>query len=210
MNVHFLGALKRSGIPSRYWGECVSESDDWTTKVDGLQSKLSGGGMLYALVGSRGTGKTQAAAQVGKHACMTWANGERRKSKITFSDGYSIDHYEAETDTPVVYRSATEIFSTLRAAFRDNGMTEGEAIRPFLRASLLIIDEAQERAETEFEDRQLGYIVDKRYGNMQNTLLVSNLTAADFAKKMGPSILDRLAQCGGIVEFTGKSFRRSV
>ncbi len=100
------------------------------------------------------------------------------------------------------------MFIELRGGFRDGGQGEGPIVEEFVRPSLLVIDAMEERGETEFENRLLNHIIDKRYDRVSDTLLISNQTDSEFAKSVGPSIISRVHQCGGKIVCDWPSFRR--
>lgn len=153
----------------------------WTARVESMLGLLnSGEGVTLILLGNRGTGKTQAGAIAIRQACR------RHKSAI--------------------YTTAMQIYFDLRAGFGAD-KSEGESCKRFVTPSLLVIDEAHERGNTSWEDRILIYIIDYRYREGRDTILIANQTEEQFAKSMGPSIMERASEGGGVIVFEGKSFR---
>jgi hypothetical protein len=69
-----------------------------------------------------------------------------------------------------------------------------------------VIDECQERGETDWENRLLTYIVDKRYAQLRDTVLISNQTKDQFCKSMGSSIISRMQETGGSLNAHGSRF----
>ncbi len=153
----------------------------WTDARQQVGMKL-GGGFLIGLIGKRGTGKTQIAADVGLAACKKlW---------------------------PVRYASAMRFFLEIRATYTKQNESELEVIERFTQPRLLILDEIQVRAETDFEDRMLTHLIDERYGAMRDTILIANLLPEQFKESVGESIWDRLKECGGLMECDWGSWRR--
>jgi DNA replication protein DnaC len=72
---------------------------------------------------------------------------------------------------------------------------------------LLVIDEFQERGETAFENRMLNHLLDLRYGDLTDTLLIANLEPEELVESVGESITERLREAGGIIECNWPSFR---
>jgi len=170
---------KYAGTPVPLWDEIVSS----------LKERI-GTGMLHGLVGIRGCGKTQAAIEVGREACTRWV--ERG----------------SVGPRPFLYRKTMDLFLDVRGTFGTAGRSEREVLEAYVSVSVLVMDEVQERGGTEFEDRMLTYVLDRRYDAKRDTLLVSNLTRKEFAKSIGSSIASRLTECGSVVEFDGiESFR---
>ncbi len=150
-------------------------------KIEVLEAKL-GTGMLFALLGTRGTGKTQMAAEL---------------CKIAATKGIMAR-----------YNMAMEFFMELKETYRQHSeRTEADVIRSYCSPQLLILDEVHERGETEWEDRLLTAMIDKRYSALKDTILISNQTPKVFCKTIGNSILSRLHETGGIVVCDWKSFR---
>ena len=48
---------------------------------------------------------------------------------------------------------------------------------------------------------------DKRYGSMSPTVLIGNATEDQFKRQMGPSIVDRILETGGLFIFGWTSLR---
>lgn len=176
-----------------------------------MREAMGKDGLLVILVGARGTGKTQAAAELVKAACRLYATQEAPRRVVRIDDHLSSDIYEPPSDTPALYRTAIELFAELRAAFtKDSNTSEAKALKRFLDTRLLVIDEAQERGQTDFEDRMLTHLIDRRYSNMRDTVLITNTKPDELSKSLSPSIADRASQCGGVLVFTGPSLRRNA
>ena len=187
------GAWRRAGIPPKHAAKCaaLNELDDgtpWCAARDELVERL-GSEFLIVLHGPRGGGKTQLAATL----CYRLALGGEEGR----------------------YMKAAQIFSAIQAAF-GTGVPAAQVIDDiagdvrFQRdgtKGLLVIDEVHERAGTEFEDRTLRQIIDRRYDAGLDTLLVTNETEVQAAESLGPSIVDRVRECGEFIELTGPSRR---
>ena len=156
----------------------------WWAEHDRIIGML-GQGMLISLVGKFGAGKTVIAA------CLI--------QQLIRCGGFRTG----------LYTTAPRFFRTLHDA-RNDGLSERGALRPFWEAELLIIDEAHERANTDFEDRRLQEIIDVRYGRRMDTLLISNLGPNEFAASIGDGAVDRLAHAGGIITCNWPSFRNAA
>jgi DNA replication protein DnaC len=102
--------------------------------------------------------------------------------------------------------TAYTLFGSLREAMATTG-GEMPLIRDLSAVGLLVIDEIQERADTQFEDRTLTNLIDARYYGMRPTILIGNLRPSEFAARIGSSIASRIRETGGVIEFNGPSFR---
>jgi DNA replication protein DnaC len=173
---------KAAGIPRRHSERNEFENEHWKRKLESLRAKL-GSGFLIALIGIRGCGKTQMAVE------LIRAQIQRLKS--------------AHLTT------AMDIFLDIKSAYRkDSEIDERQILNRFFEPRLLVIDEIQERAETAWEDRILTHLVDRRYKDERDTILVGNSTREKFEKEMGASIVSRLNETGGIIVCDWESFRR--
>lgn len=135
---------------------------------------------LLAMVGGRGTGKTQAATDMG------WA--------------WNLHSPRSE------YTTAFAMFQALKEAF-GNSEQYKRAWAFYALAKFLVIDELQERSEGPWEKHVLTELLDLRYREMRTTVLISNLTHEEFKDSVGPSVYDRLRECGAVLVFDWPSFR---
>ena len=81
----------------------------------------------------------------------------------------------------------------------------------FVKPALLVIDEVGRQYGTPAERSMFFDVVDKRYEAMRPTVLVSNLDTPNFREFLGPAILSRLCEGGGVfLSLTGKDMRKEV
>ena len=171
--------MAKAGIPARLKQPIEPTGSGWL-KLEARLKARAGSGFIIALCGPRGTGKSQLAGSL---------------ARFCASEGRS-----------VIYKTAMGIFLEIKATFGGKGDTE--AILSGLAApKLLIIDEAQERAETAWEDQLLGHLIDRRYGAMRDTLLISNQTKDEFKESIGASVSSRIVETGGIAVCDWPSYR---
>ncbi len=168
-----------SGVRRRHAEQPAPAPGPWKDTLSSLLRGI-GKGMLVALIGQRGTGKTQLAVE-----CIRAACGLERAA---------------------FYTTAMDIFIALRDAYATK-TSEQAVLARYYRPTLLVIDEVQERGETAWEDRMLTAIIDHRYSQLADTIVISNLKRAEFAASMGASVVSRMVEAGGIVECAWPSFR---
>jgi len=174
--------LRAAFVPVRHMRCPVNQSAEWDVKFQSVKAILNTG-FLVAVLGDRGTGKTQLAVEL------------MRKF--------------AQDSGLLLYVWAVEIFMAIKEAFHKDGPSERQQIDRFVRPDLLVIDEAHERGETEWENRMFSHLIDRRYAAMKDTLLLSNSTSDEFKASVGPSIYSRLIETGGIIECNWESFRKA-
>ena len=140
---------------------------------------------MAVLLGDRGRGKTLASVAAGLRLCMAGAR--------------------------VKYAKVADYIADLRhRCWTEKEMAESAWLaRESREVPVLILDEWQERGDTDSEAALLTRIIDHRYDRIAATVLVTNLTPAEFARRMPASIVSRLHECGESVVFGWGSYRRS-
>lgn len=182
------GELFRAGFPRRHVeaiaSGVVTLSPGQKATAEKVAAKL-GRGSIVGLIGPRGTGKTLTATFIaGGFAVERWGKADN-----------------------VRYLHTMDVFLRLREAMRKDGASERAVIETMVRPALLVLDEIQERGETEWENRTLNVLLDKRYGQLKDTLLLGNIERAQLTTSLGASIVDRMREGGGVVVCSGESKR---
>jgi len=185
-----MAIAKRCGFPERHIAAAEDcDIRDPHPQFDAVVKKIKSAsrGAIFVLVGPRGTGKTQIAVDA---------------TIPRFANPY-IDYSQRPR-----YAKLADIFRDIRASYREDSMdSEVVVFRKYCKASVLVVDEAQERAETDFENRTFTQIIDKRYDAMLDTIIISNLTKDEMARSMGLSVVSRIHECGECIECDWPSFR---
>lgn len=169
-----------TGVPARYRDEWpIPDDPGWRDLFGRARGRVGAGGIL-ALIGPRGTGKTRLACEIVRDRAPTKAH----------------------------YTTAMGLFLRIRATFRKGAAeSEQDVVDEIARVRLLVLDEVQERGNTEWEDRILTHIIDRRYGAMRPTILIANLTRENLEDSIGESIADRIREDGGVLVMNGSSHR---
>lgn len=168
-------------IPPRHDKDIESDGSPWDQKRARLV-ELLGSGFMRALVGVQGTGKTQMGACLLRAAA---ARGVRGK-----------------------FSTAMDFFMSLKATYDDGSkITEAGAVRAYVEPRLLVLDEMDERAQTDWENRLLFHMLNKRYNSMRDTLLISRCGKAEFLASVGASVQSRMQETGSVIECNWKSYR---
>jgi DNA replication protein DnaC len=175
---------EEAGAPARHRGRQLGELKMhglWAAAFEATCGIVDARGILV-LLGDRGNGKTQCGVELVRRYCLALK--------------------------PCLYVRCREIGLRVRRAY-DPGehVTEQEAIYEFTRPQLLVVDEVQELATTDFARDTLTYILDCRYGRLVPTVLIANATEDGFKRIAGAAIVDRLREGGGVIVFDWPSFR---
>ena len=161
----------------------------WWASHDYLVGSLGQEGSLFILSGPRGTGKTQICACLGRLMCLKM----QPTKYIRASDLYMEikDTFSAKTGEKKIIQDL-------------GGNTNSSNT---LAPRLLVIDEMQDRGGTAWEDRILNQIIDARYGGCLDTILITNDRKDVLHQTLGPSIISRADETGGIICTDWTSFR---
>lgn len=153
----------------------------WAQKLAVLEG-MAGKGYLAALVGIRGNGKTQMAVELMKHATRNLRTAH--------------------------FFTAMEFFETVKTTYRQTSLESEQAvIKRFRKPALLVVDEIGKRSENDWENNLLFGILNGRYNDLTDTVLIDNRTKQEFVSTIGASLASRISETGGIIECDWPSFR---
>lgn len=152
--------------------------EQWVEVRDRIIRRI-GSGFLIVLLGKRGPGKTQLAVD----ACRS-AVEMRRTAR---------------------YVKVMELLAALRLSYNKCDLSIAQ---PYLACGLLVVDCLEVRCgDTNFEQQTLTDLLDRRYDEKADTILVSNLRPTPFKESVGVSIVSRITETGDVIECTWESFR---
>jgi len=192
VNIPIIGQTTRNGYSVTIHG------DEWQAAFLRAKECAENGGLIVAY-GGRGRGKTQMAF----HLART-ANFPNCQFPPIYKNGFTPEH----RNRPAIYLKAMEIFVDAKHSFnRKEAPTIKEILQKLEDAAFLIIDEAQVRGETKFEDDLLTTLIDKRYDAVRATMLITNLGRKEFAATLSPSIISRIEEIGCGIECNWQSYR---
>jgi DNA replication protein DnaC len=99
------------------------------------------------------------------------------------------------------YGSLAEHLEWIKSSYDgESKLTEQEAMKALYAPVLLVIDEIHDALTTEYAGRMLREIVDRRYRDMRDTVLVTNWPVEDIGAKLPPQIVSRASECGGVID----------
>ena len=159
----------------------LDRTGEWEKTRATVAAKL-GSGFIIALVGTRGCGKTQIGVELIRQLSQDF-----KRSKFC---------------------SAMEFFMRIKAGYRDDGDPEEKVIAEFAKPALLVIDEIGQRSENDWENRLLYELINRRYNAVLDTLVISNQEVGQLEASIGPSLVSRMRETGGVVECNWQSYRR--
>jgi hypothetical protein len=187
------------GQTTRHGDSVTIHGDEWENAYQRAKVCAERGGLIVAY-GGRGTGKTQMAFHLARQASFPNA-----LFPPIYKNGFTPEY----RSRPAIYTKAMEIFLDCKHSFsRKDAPTVKEILQRLEDAAFLIIDEAQVRGETKFEDDMLTHLIDKRYDGERATMLITNLGRKEFAATLSPSIISRIEQIGCGIDCNWQSYRK--
>ena len=163
------------------------DNPDWHNTRN-LLTERGGDGFLVALLGKRGTGKTQLAASVILDACQ---------------QGRSC-RYVKRLDLGRLIRRTFGAPSTTRGK---TVPSEADVVDELVAYDLLVIDEVHQVGDSDFDRTLLTNLLDRRYDEMKDTILISNEDRSAFAETVGSSVVSRLHEAGEAIVCDWPSYR---
>ena len=168
----------------------------WADALNRLVCRTGRNGFMAVLLGRPGTGKTQMASEWLR---FVLASTKDPKKIEQYNPGWLAMH--------VLYRKASDVFRDIRETY-DTKSSERTVIDRFRNVTALVVDEIDNRARTDFENRILRDILDDRYRDGRDTVLVTNAGTLHVFLSQTPAYLrSRLAESGLIVDCSWPSFR---
>jgi DNA replication protein DnaC len=174
--------MRKWNAPKRQVNAEVVVDGEWGKLLHALYPKL-GTGFLIVLHGTHGGGKTQLAVELMRYQVM-----KRLKSAR--------------------FTTAMEFFMAVKATYREGSeKDETQLVEEFCKPGLLVVDEVEKRGESSWENNLLFHLFNKRYNDEKDTVLISNLPATDLSLHLGPSLVSRLNETGGMISCNWPSRR---
>lgn len=188
---------------SNGWGRKYCEpielhGEQWLAAFGEAQPIVATGGIVV-MVGDRGPGKTQMAAELARGG--DWPTDKtppRRSDKGLAMEPRKTALYLRARDISL------EIERSRKSHVKDSPL---DVIERLSSAGFLAVDEFQERMESESENRNFNDIMDRRYDGNLPTVIIANMTRAEMFASLGASIVDRARENGKSIEFNWPSYR---
>ena len=185
---------EKNGWGVKYIERIDLTGNKWLAMLERAKAAVEACGIV-AFLGSRGSGKTQMAAEIARDG--RWPKG-----------GGEWNGYATVYDKKAIYRRSMDLFLDLRdAAKRGSNISEKDVLAKLEVAGLLVIDEFQERGETDWENRIVSNLIDKRYSARRPTILIANFTRDQMSEALSDSVKDRIRENGKRFDFDWDSYR---
>ncbi len=178
-------ALMAAKIPARFSGLSL---DSFQASSDAQRSALQHArdfvnapatGLLF--LGSCGTGKTHLACAILQRMIDRSGDG--------------------------LYVTTMHAVRRVKQTYRNTELSEQAAIDSLVKPYLLVIDEVGVQHGSDTERLILTEIINERYGAERPTIMIANLTMAEFTQTLGERVVDRFREGGRVVVFDWPSYR---
>ena len=174
-------------IPIRYYGKVIYMDNQSTAALEALRQ-----GHSLFITGACGSGKT--------HLAVALMN-EWFADKI-FLDGDYLKYGQA------FFLSAIELYLEIKQSWGDDtGESETRILDKYSRQGLLVIDDLGAEKISDWSRQVLYLLIDRRYRNMQQTIITSNLTHSQIAEHLDDRIASRLCEMGITIDLKNKDWR---
>lgn len=195
---HLIRSIERAGIPKRFQSKRLTDFKPaspeqqhalkvCTEYAENFEDAIQAGRCMI-FCGKAGTGKTHLSTAIANHVIL----GGRT----------------------AIFSSVREIVGAVKATWRKgSAKTEQEALEPFAKVDLLVIDEVGVQFDTEAEKLVMFDVINRRYNDMRPMIVISNLPmespdGQSIRSVLGDRIIDRLRENGGkLVKFEWDSHR---
>lgn len=152
------------------------------------------------ITGAIGTGKTHLAVSLAMEFYLS-------KIEITKNIYWQINQITVKHGT-VLFMPATELFLKLKNSFGNKDISEMEIIDNLNQVDLLILDDLGTDKVSDWSRQIIYTIIDRRYRDVKQMIITSNLDLNEFANLYDDRIASRLLEMGKVISLTGNDMRK--
>lgn len=149
--------------------------------------------------GECGRGKTHLAVALAR---IWWLGNMPLIDSQSSSGRPEIDKYGLPLFLPSV-----ELFLELKASFDSKHDSEEAVIRKYADHLFLVIDDVGSEKVSDWSRQMFYTLIDRRYRDMKQTIITSNLSLGELAKQIDARISSRILEMGIAIELKGKDKR---
>ncbi len=183
-----------NGWDAKFLEPLTPKGERWIETFGKAKTAIAAGGIV-ALIGGRGAGKTSMAAEIARAGLFPADAGEWNGNRAV--EGKS-----------AVYIRTLDLFLDLRDAANGKGSSEKQVLAKLEKPGLLIVDEFHERGGSEWENRIVGNLLDKRSAGGRPTLIIANYTIVQLQASLSDSVRDRMRENGKAFVCDWPSYRK--
>lgn len=194
--------LKFAGVPQRY---ADARFDNWRA-TDGTRSALKAAKRVadkpanLILVGPWGCGKTRLAASIMAARVERWMDAYPSEIVDDGPEGIVLRPPFASR-----FASVPQLLDAIRRSYEYDD--EPDPLRPLRTAPLLVLDDLGREKATDWVLERLYVLIDDRYGRRLPTVVTTNYTPDELAKRDYGAMVSRLTEVGTLVKITAADQR---
>lgn len=183
-------------LPRRFYDKTFKTFKGFTEQVELAKSIIAEGKSVFVF-GSTGIGKTH----FGVALAYEWyvRNIKISKNRIT-------DKLEKQYPKHPIFLPAVELFLELKSGF-DSGTSEDDILYPYSVCDLLMIDDVGSEKVSDWSRQVFYTLIDRRYRDIKQTIITSNLSLDALAKAIDERISSRIVEMGCVIKLDGSDYR---
>ena len=184
---------EKANIPLRFKGKTLA---NFKGRTDQYKNTILNGKSIF-ITGSCGTGKT--------HLAIALAT-EWFAESLQIVNGIINEEIQDVKGYPL-FLPATEFFLKLKTSFNSSTQTVADILDNLDNCKLLLLDDFGTDKVSDWSKQIIYTLIDRRYRNMQQIIITSNLSLKGIAQRYDDRIASRLAEMGSVVEISGSDKR---
>lgn len=189
-------------IPERFRGKTFESFKGLEDKVKKIKEAVLQKQSIF-ISGLCGTGKTHLAI-----ASMYFWFVEKihigKRHREEWCDNVDCISYPSEKPD---FLPSVEFFLELKNSFKDDRMSEENIINFYGSKELLVIDDVGAEKVSDWSRQMFYTLIDRRYREMSQTIITSNLDLDKLAEIIDERISSRIIEMGKVIKLGGKDWR---
>ena len=177
--------LQMAGIPKRFWDCALDNYQGYERLKVKVRPTL--------ISGPAGTGKTHLAVAYLREVLINIERDEDGILHLGRERGHFVE--------------AVDLFMRLRNSYNGKSEGEPEILKPYLESPFLVLDDLGAEKLSDYVRQCLYLLINKRYGDCQETIITSNLSLKEISENYGDRLASRIAGMGEELILKGKDRR---